>query len=143
MPPCHAPNFRYHSQNLMSWLKLSHRFQRHYYALHNLLSYPYVMPLTPKTVNPYLTPPNHIANSPNNDTDDPYQSKYDTNVLPSAHDARQLTSKWSNHEDKESITSRILGPQSLCSRRVLSTRPISWLGKSPTCRQHVAVTAKC
>ena len=59
------------------------------------------MPPMPKTVNPYLTPLDHIATPPNDDTDDPYQSKNDTSALPSAHDARQPTSKWSNHEDKE------------------------------------------
>lgn len=88
-PPCHAPIFRYHPRKLLSWLLLYHRFQCHYSALHDLPPYPYVMPSTPKLVNPYLTPPDHIA------------TQNDTNILHSVGDAHRQTSKWSSHEDKE------------------------------------------
>ena len=47
------------------------------------------MPSTPKLINPYLTPPDHIA------------TQNDTNILHSVDDAHQQTSKWSSHEDKE------------------------------------------
>ncbi len=65
------------------------------------------MPSMPTIVNPYLTLPDHITDPPNNDIDDPFQSKNATNVLPSAHDA-QPTSKWSDHEDTEFPTPHIL-----------------------------------
>jgi hypothetical protein len=35
----------------------SHHFQCHYAALHDLSPYPYVMPLMPTVVNPYLLSP--------------------------------------------------------------------------------------
>jgi hypothetical protein len=58
------------------------------------------MPSTLKTVNPYLTPPDHITTPQKRDSDDIYQN--DTNILHSANDAHQPTSKWSSHEEKES-----------------------------------------